>query len=267
MERQPHLTHRANQCVRAILRRDGESTDAVALLTDHPEGAHRMSSWKKADLTQLSGAGTTRGRPFAYVTHDGSHPVPRVLYQGDDAHTHELRLEGNDWKRADLTDLADASDAAGPPFAYETVFNGESTPRVLYTGQDRHIHEIRLTGGAWKKADLTQMVQAPNSQGAPYACVTGNGAGLVARVVFRAEDGHIHEVRLEDGSWKNADLSERAGAEGASGDPVVYVTQDGPGQTVRVVYVGQDAHIHELHLDTGGSWARADLSARSGAPP
>jgi hypothetical protein len=39
------------------------------------------------------------------------------------------------------------------------------------------------------------------------------------------------------------------------------------GGTVRVDYLGNDAHVHELHLSPGQHWAHYDLSAGTHAPP
>ncbi|HEX6508565.1 MAG TPA: hypothetical protein VF221_13130 [Chloroflexota bacterium] len=227
-----------------------------------------MASWKKADLTELSEAPMAQGRPFAYVTGDGSSPIPRVLYTGQDSHIHELRLEGGSWNRADLMDqVGEPPDAVGFPFAYVTHVEGTPISRVIYRGNDNHVHELRLEGGGWRKADLMQQAGgAPDAQGNPTACVTAMQRKQVARVVFRAADNHLHEVRLEDGSWKQADLSELAGASDAAGDPSVYVTENGSEQTARIVYRGPDAHIHELRLEAGGSWKKADLSQLTSAP-
>jgi hypothetical protein len=225
-----------------------------------------MPSWKKADLMEQSGSPDAQGRPFAYVTHVDSNSEDRVLYRGGDNHLYELRLEDGRWKQADLTGQAGAPDAASHPFAYETSIDSGPIPRVVYRGQNGDVIEIRLEGGSWKKADLSQLAGAPGAQGTISAGLTRGGGHPVARVVYRADDGHLHEVRLEGGAWKKADLTELASAPAAAGDPFLYVTENGSGETVRIVYLGSDAHIHELRLDAGSSWKKADLSDLAGAP-
>lgn len=225
-----------------------------------------MSSWKKADLMEQSGALDAQGRPFGYVTHSGSSATDRVLYRGSDAHIHELRLEDDSWKKADLTEQTGAPDADSHPFAYETSIDSDRTPRVIYRGRGGDIIELRLDGGSWKKGDLSQLAGAQGAQGNPCACATGTQGRQVARVIYRSGDGHVHEVRLEGGSWKKADLSDLAGTPAAAGDPLVYVTRDGSNETVRVVYLGSDAHIHEVRLEGNGPWKKADLSDQIGAP-
>lgn len=224
-----------------------------------------MASWKKGDLTDLSGATRAQGRPFTYVT-DG--PIPRVLYWGQDAHIHELRLEGGSWRQADLIEQAGGPPgAAGFPFAYVTRGNGSPIPRVIYRAEDNHVHELRLEGGSWKKADLAQQAGWPlAAQGNPTAGATNMEGLYVARVVYRATDNHIHEIRLEEGSWKKADLSAQAGAPDAAGDPFLYITGDGYAQVARIVYRRPDGHIEELRLEAGSSWQNADLSAMTAAP-
>jgi hypothetical protein len=225
-----------------------------------------MPSWTRADLMEQSGAPDAQGRPFAYVTHQGSDAVNRVLYRGGDAHIHELRLEDDRWKQADLSAQAGSPDAAGHPFAYETSIDSDPIPRVIYRGQSGDVIELRLDGGSWKKADLSQLVESPGAQGTLCAGVTGAEGASVARVIYRADDDHVYEVRLEDGSWKKADLSALAGAPAAVGDPFLSITRDGSEQTARVVYLGADARIHEVRLEAGNSWKKADLTAQSDAP-
>ena len=50
------------------------------------------------------------------------------------------RTEGHllRWGLGDLTELTDAPDAAGDPAAYLTDF--DDTARVVYRGEDEHIH-------------------------------------------------------------------------------------------------------------------------------
>lgn len=225
-----------------------------------------MASWKRADLMEQSGAPDAQGRPFAYVTHQDSGAVNRVVYRGGNAHIYEVRLEDDRWKQADLSAQVGAPDAASHPFAYVTAIESDPTPRVIHQGQSGDVIELRLEGGSWKKADLSQLAGAPGAQGTVCAGVTHAGGTLVARVIYRADDDHVYEVRLEDGSWKKADLTALAGAPAAAGDPFLYITQDGSEQTARVVYLGADEHIHEVRLEAGSSWKKADLTGQSGAP-
>ena len=82
---------------------------------------------------------------------------------------------------------------------------------------------------------------------------------LIARVVYRGKDDHIHELRLQ-GGWMQTDLSaalvNRVPTVPVAGDPFAYVTPD---FVPRVIYRGKDDHIHELRLQ--GGWMQADLSA------
>jgi hypothetical protein len=183
--------------------------------------------WKKADLTDLAGASGANGAPFGYVTPFDSGGTARVVYPGADGHIHELRLEpGQSWQKADLTDQTGAPGARGAPFAYLTPLNSQGTARVLYAGADGHIHELRLEqGGTWQAADLSAQAQGPNAAGRPAAYLTRFSGAPTARVLYRADDGHVHELRLEPGSsWKHADLTDGANGEAASSDPVGYVT-------------------------------------------
>jgi hypothetical protein len=64
-------------------------------------------------------------------------------------------------------------------------------------------------------------------------------------VVYRAGDGHIHELWWSAGAgWAHADLSGGAGAPNAAGDPDGYMF-DAQGTQHVVCRIG-DGHIHEL---------------------
>jgi hypothetical protein len=226
--------------------------------------------WKKADLSALAGSADADGRPCAYLTAFDGRSTARVVYGGKDSHIHEVRLEpGQQWAGADLTQRASAPNAAGPPWGYVTHLDGSSTARVIYRSQDGHIWELRLeSDGPWKRADLTHEAGASGSAGDPVAYATKLGGSSTARVVFRSADGHIHEVRLEGGDgWKQADLTHQANAPAAAGDPFPYVTSFNGGETARVLYRGQDGHVHELRLEQGGQWKHADLTSQAGGAP
>jgi hypothetical protein len=234
---------------------------------DHIHELRLQESWIQADLSAIVSdsqpATPAASDPRAYVTPDN---VARVIYRGNDSHIHELRLQES-WIQADLSaivsDSAPATPAAGNPFGYVTP---DCLPRVVYRGTDNHIHELRLQG-RWIQADLSAIVSdsppATPAAGDPFAYVTPDG---VPRVIYVGTDGHIHELRLQEG-WIQADLSaivsDSPPASPAAGNPFAYVTPDG---VPRVVYRGSDNHIHELRLQ--GSWIQADLSAIvSDTPP
>lgn len=222
-----------------------------------------MPNWIKADLTGHAGAPASESSPYAYVTSFEAHPTARVVYRGGDSHIHELRLAPDgSWMKADLTNEGGVPNAEGRPDAYLTNFGSHQVARVLYRGQDTHVHEVRLEPGqSWKGADLTRLSGAAAAAGDPFGYVTSFDSHATARVVYRSRDEHVHELRLEaGGSWKGADLTALAGIPNAQTDPFAYVTEDNGRQTARVVYLGEDAHIHEVRLEADQSWKGADLT-------
>jgi hypothetical protein len=138
----------------------------------------------------------------------------------------------------------------------------DGTARVVYTGTDGDIHELRLPPGqGWIDADLSALGGGPQAASGPVGYVTPDGT---ARVVYTAVDGDIHELHLPSGQgWIDADLSALGGGPHAASGPSAYWTLDG---TARVVYTGTDSDIHELHLSPGQGWIDADLSALGGGP-
>ena len=210
--------------------------------------------------------------PAAYVTPaDG---IPRIVYTGrDDGHIHELSLQGF-WSQADLSYLAsqdcrvhcDTKLPIGGGHLFPYVSN-DNIPRVVYRGTDEHIHELYLHDG-WFQGDLFQDVinggnPAPVSAASdPFPYTTKDG--ITARVVYRGNDNDIHELYLQPRGWFQADLSLLASqhcdcspAPPGVWNPFAYVTS--ADNIPRVVYTGQDGHIHELYLHDG--WFPDDLSS------
>jgi len=139
----------------------------------HIEEIRWDGAWYQADLSALVTNGpapNAAGDPRAYVW-DG---ILRVVYTGTDLNhdIYEIRYDGA-WLLADLSADAFAlngsltSPAAGDPFAY---VDWSGTPRVVFTGQDRQIHEISWPG-YWNWANLSNPVGiAPASVNAFFAC-------------------------------------------------------------------------------------------------
>jgi hypothetical protein len=182
------------------------------------------------------------------------------------------------WKDGDLTAQAHAPPAAGPdsPVAYTTNLDGQGpVARVLYWGDDLHIHELSLASGSrWQHTDLTDSADAPTASGAgSFAGYTTNLAGQrpVARVVFKGGDHHVHELSLRGSAepWQHADLSDQADAPAAATSLVGYTTNlAGQGPVARVLFWGgfDDDDIHELSLAGGGRWQHSDLTTNAQAP-
>ena len=111
-----------------------------------------------------------------------------------------------------------------------------NTSRVVYRGQDNHIHEIYLAD-QWYHFDMTAATSAPAAVGNPMGYFA-----QVPRVVYRGQDNHIYEMAIypETGAWGLFDMTTATSAPAAVGDPMGYFAQ-----VPRVVYRGQDNHIYD----------------------
>ncbi|MGY1711239.1 hypothetical protein ACI8AC_17200 [Geodermatophilus sp. SYSU D00758] len=217
-------------------------------------------SWRHADLTVLANAPGVWGDPVGYYT--PLRQTARVVYRGHDRHVHELWLNeaGVSWRHADLTAIADAPLTAGEPMGYYTPLYDAA--RVVYRGQDDHVHELWLNeaGVSWRHADLTVLANAPAVWGDPVGYYTP--LRQTARVVYRGHDRHVHELWLNEAgvSWRHADLTAIADAPLTDSEPTGHYTP--LDDAARVVYRGQDDHVHELWLnEAGATWRHADLTA------
>jgi hypothetical protein len=245
--------------------RNGQPT--IIALGGQPIGQRTgLSAGDIAAVTVMyRGTGGSRvwGDPVGYYTAFDS--VARVVYRGHDDHMHELWLpQGGTWNHADLTALSGAPgadrDALGffnaMPFAYYTP--PDQAARVIYRGNDLHIHELWLTpgSGGWQHADLSAMSAAFPAASDPFGYFTP--VDVVARVIYRGTDDHIHELWLpQGGTWNHADLTALSGTNTASVPFGFHTSVD---STARVVYRGVEDHIHELLLRPGRGWMHEDLT-------
>lgn len=252
--------------------------DHIHEISIYPE----TGSWGHFDMSAATGAPPAKSDPAGYEA-----GVARVLYRGQDAHIHEIAIypETGSWGHFDMSAATGAPPAKrdtpiAPGGAWEPGARPmgyvAGTARVVYLGQDNHIHEISIypETGSWGHFDMSAATGAPPAKSDPVGYEAG-----VARVVYRGQDAHIHEIAIypETGSWGHFDMSAATDAPPAKADtpstsgrapergarPMGYVAG-----TARVIYRGQDDHIHEIAIyPETGSWGHFDMSAATGAPP
>ncbi len=107
----------------------------------------------------------------------------------------------------------------------------------------------------WHDKDLTLETGAPTAAGDPMGYVFAD----TQHVVFRASDGHIHELwwKPNPATWYDKDLTKESIAPIAAGDPMGYVFAD----TQHVVFRATDSHIHELWWKPNpATWYDKDLT-------
>jgi hypothetical protein len=218
--------------------------------------------WTHTDLSAEANApGAAGGTLTGYSTDLGRQgPVARVVYVGDDDnHVQELSLSsGRPWRCSDLTAASGAPPAFVLPAGFTTNLGGRGpVARVVYwNSDDLGIHELSLVGGGhWTHGNLTPQAHAPAArEGRPLGYTTSlAGQGPVARVVYvGADDNHVQELSLAGGGrWRHTDLTDAADAPVVFGSLWGYTTSlDGQGPVARVVYVGDDQHVHELFTFT-----------------
>ena len=105
------------------------------------------------------------------------------------------------------------------------------------------------------------------------ACNEGCGYGVdleqARAIVYRDPvTHHLHELRGVSGQikWTHTDLTQVTGAPPADCFANGYAWK--AGNSVQVVFsTWDDGHVHALYRYKGGTWAHADLTAKTGAPP
>lgn len=137
--------------------------------------------------------------------------------------------------------------------------------QVAYISQDRHIHEVHVSnGGTWQHTDLTTLAGAPLAT-SRFLVGYAFPAGGTKQVAYLGPEGHIHELWVAPGGvWQHANLSTITGA-----PPAIQITAGyswTAGRSKQIVFVGDDAHLHELSAEEGRPWRHIDLSAITNAP-
>jgi hypothetical protein len=157
------------------------------------EGYLGSAGWNWNDLFRASGGGAPLAwsDPHAYVFN-----VARVIYTDTYGRIVELALEERGWQWSYLPNSDNR--ALGKPFGYVT---SDNIPRVIYRGTDNHIYELhsdKATNYLWRLGDLSKIANATS----PAQVAAGNPCGYyitadnIPRVVYRATNGHIHELAL-----------------------------------------------------------------------
>jgi hypothetical protein len=187
---------------------------------------------------------------------------------------HELFVPvGGSWRHSN-PDLTRRTGAPQPDLASSFVgyeWEAENSKQVVYiSGEGRIIELFVPVGGSWDKADLTDTPGAPRPQPDTAFAAFQWQAGGTKQVVYRTEDGHIHELsRRARGSWVHADLMlKKPGAPLADTNcPIIAGYQWKAGGTKQIVYIGPHRHVVELFFSVGESWNSIDLTELTGAPP
>jgi hypothetical protein len=243
------------------------STGEVDLFYNNLTG----TGWRYTDLTAVAAAPVAAGPPNGYTWSVDN--TQHVVYEGNDAHIHELYYSSNaGWRHGDLTANTGAPPAAGPPTGSPNgyTWSVDNTEHVVYEGNDSHIHELYYSSSAnWRHGDLTANTGAPMAAGPPYGYTWS--VDNTEHVVYEGNDSHIHELyySYNAGAWRRGDLTAATGAPVAAGppngSPKGYTWS--VDNTEHVVYEGSDAHIHDLYYSyNAGAWRHTDLTAAAGAP-
>ena len=110
----------------------------------------------------------------------------------------------------------------------------------------------------WRDHNLGVATDAPTAAGDAMGWVFAD----IQHVVYRSNNGHIHELYWSPDRWRDHNLTVASGAPIAVGDPMGYVFAG----IQHVVFRSADGHIHELWWSNDGKWHDHDLTVATGAP-
>lgn len=222
--------------------------DGTNVVIYRSEDNHLRSLWWTGtaapgteNLSAPAGAPEARGDPAPYINQTTGENI--IAYRGVDGHIHTLYWTTGAVGHDNLSGYAGSPTAAGDPVAYYTV--GDDTHQVTYRSDDGHLHELWWNGNNpvshW---DLTAVAGAPPAASDPAAYYS---IGTYTKhVIYRSEDGHVHDIWWVPGRGDPAhvDLTVLALAPLAADKPTAFTVE--AANTQHVVYRGVDNHIHEI---------------------
>jgi hypothetical protein len=183
------------------------------------------------------GPNTVASTTVVAITQGGN---PRVFYQTDDAHIHELSLNPT-WRDKDLTSDASVPAAmAAKKFTALAATTQGDNPRVYYQGEDGYIHELQWSNPSWLHNNVAKNVGAPPAFSGSDIVATSYGGS--PRVYYEPTGGYsdrIHELAWNPNGWDHRDIT-------GGGSPAVE------GTTLAVVGGGNPRVYHLIQGIQGG---------------
>jgi len=216
------------------------------------------------DRTKEYAAKDAAGMPWSTCS---SYQITTV-FRDNEKRLFELWTQDTSGGKGDLTKAADAAEADGDPSIY--LNTKTELPIVLYRGSDAHIHGIYWVPGGAGHDRLSELAQAATAakESVPIGYYVPDGEH--SRVVYRAEDNHLHLiywVRDDPVQYDGDALTTLAeDASTAAGNPTAYY--DPINRLNSVIYRGlADNNIHRIFWVNGTQhYQYQNLSALSVTP-
>lgn len=147
---------------------DAQGTQHVVYFGTNDAHVHEMwwdlDGWHHNDLTAATGSPEPAGDAGAVGYVFDAHQTQHVFYVGSaDEHVHELWWDDSGWHHYDLTA---ATGAPNPYFlgvsAY--TFDAQGTQHVVYSGVDKHVHELWWDHDGWHHSDSAPSPARPRQR-------------------------------------------------------------------------------------------------------
>ena len=206
------------------------------------------SGWQDANLTAMTGGPTAAAITEVAMVFDPVWQGMRTHYFANNGRVHELFLNGFQWQDADLTTLAGGPTSYGSiRIAFDDLNKVVRSIYIVANGNhlNARVHELSLSGGRWRDADLTAIAGAPMVRSS--GDIAFDPRWNVTRVHYVANDRHVHELYLANGQWRDADLTAMTGGPSEIGP--ITMAFDPNWNGMRTHYnAGLTEHINELFL-------------------
>lgn len=237
------------------------SDDVGSQVILYHDGAHihklaslpGQQAWTHHDLT--SDLKLPDAAFFANVYRSKALHSIQAVYATEDGRIHELFNAGSGWQHAELTSLAGVAKQDLPQSPSDLIggyaWEAGKSKQVLYW-RNGHIFEMSVsTTVKWHYEDL---IKNPPTPVPATADAVRNGYGWQhgnsKQLVFRSEDGHVHELYSYGKGWQSADLTQLAKAPAPAAWLInAYAWEAAAAK--QVLYVGTDDHMYELTISVG----------------
>ncbi len=209
------------------------------------------SGWRHNDVNDLLPKAVPRAASdphgFAFEGHNSAH----IIYRTSDGHIHHVFWNASGWHDGPLTQATTGPKApVGDPYGFALEAQGNLF--IAYRTKDNHISLLIWDPSGWRSPIdvdqlLNKMLLLAASDPSGFAFEKHNSAN----VIYRASDGHIHQVFWDPSGWHDGNLTQLSGVATGPGQPVALgVPHSFAFQALNdaiVVYRASDNHIDQLY--------------------
>ena len=185
----------------------GNARNQRVYFIDQNQHVHQLEwreRWRARDVTIAAGAPAAGRLQIAAV---GDSTAARVYFLDSSGLLHELTCTPDVCTHKALQPGGSYRPLSASSSLVAVLVGAAAEPRLYYTDDVGHLHELALAGSEWHDTDLTNFIKAVAADpAAPLAAVAG-GPNLEPAVYFSNTSGHLCEFASVAGEWLSCDVT------------------------------------------------------------